>query len=619
MSLPIIDSPVRLLQTMKAPPPDRYAARLFDGACLWLSLFAMVRISYVVATTGADCITNDDILFVTLTENMFSGTYDWSHYFRDTFINGHCCAAIQALLLILGPMTSWNQYALCFVGIAMAAVRAHITARFLSSAASERLYWPILAIVSWMTFSYSQISIFTTGIFSVMWQSCLLLMVLGTYVLWQYSDKLWSAIASSALGIIACWNLALALPSWLVYFAIAILRGARRRAARLASIAAGTAIASTPYLFFLIPGSNCSRKFSDQFVNWFDYTLFVNSLGRTFANDIGSKFGSLPASELAGTVGLVLFALLASLMVGSARLRRLLAPCFILCLWSMILISMILVVRLGVAPWYALITAWFWSGLTAASTLILADLARYCATRRRAVPASIAPCLVLLTVAVWTWQYNKSYLDKQYYLENRTPVSASVMRNYDIAPQAFASYIFKLPLSVGVTATVLQRNQWSVFSRHQTWQMQGDAIFPLADGYRKGVDQTGCTWIRGTNATSVCDFRSPKHLNLCVPTDGVAVWRLSPPPRAHSIILRTAIALERAVRTQSVANWAVEVQPAAKETKPVRAAGIAMSDWRPISLDLSAYRGNSLTLSFRNLSAGGAVIFEFPVIEVQTD
>src|SRR5262249_41088178 len=155
---------------------------------------------------------------------------------------------------------------------------------------------------------------------------------------------------------------------------------------------------------------------------------------------------------------------------------------------------------------------------------------------------------------------------------------------------------FKLPLSVGVTATVLQRNQWSVFSRHQTWQMQGDAIFPLADGYRKGVDQTGCTWIRGTNATSVCDFRSPKHLNLCVPTDGVAVWRLSPPPRAHSIILKTAIALERAARTQSVANWAVEVQPAAKETKPVRAAGIAMSDWRPISLDLSAYRGNSLTL-----------------------
>lgn len=599
---------------------DGYSSRLLSSACLLLALVPLARMSYVVATTGADCITNDDILFVSLTESMLSGTYDWSRYFQDTFINGHCCAAVQALLLILGPAASWNQYTLCFVGMAMAALRAHITARFLCSAASAGLYWPTLAIVSWMLFSFSQVSILTTGIFSVMWQSCLLFMTLGAYLLWRCPGRLSATFASCVLGILACWSLALALPGWLVYSALVILRGAHKKA-RCMVIAAGAAIASVPYLFFVLSGSSHSRKFSDQYVHWFDAAFLVNALGRTFANDSGSRFGSLPGSELAGTVGLVGFAMLVAVMIGSVRLRRVLTPCLVLGVWSMTVLAMIGVVRSGIAPWYALISAWFWSGLTAASTFVLVDCVKPGAARYRVGLAAMLPCLVLLAVAVWTWQCNKSYIDKQYYLENRTPVSASILRNYEIAPEAFACYVFKLPgLSVAVTGKMLERNKWSVFSRRQTWEMQGDSIFPLAAGYPRGVDLAGCSWIRGTNETSGGDFRSPRHLNLCVHADNVATWRVSLPGKAHSLVLKTAVVLgRRAASTHPAAGWSLTLEEKNGQSKLEKVSGSARDRRQAIRLDLSSYRGKELSILFGNSSAGSAVVFEYPVIEVRRE
>lgn len=618
-SLLIADSPVQIQQPIKRAAPDSFKSRIFICACLVLALLPMFRICYVVATTGADCITNDDILFISLTESMLGGSYDWLRYFRDTFINGHCCAAVQALLLVLGPATSWNQYTLCFVGIAMAALRAHFTTRFLCGAGSERLYWPTVAFVSWMFFSFSQISIFTTGIFSVMWQACLLFMTLGAYLLWQFPGRLYAAIASSALGILACWSLALALPSWVVYFAIATICGAHRKVGCMVAIAVGTAIAFAPYLFFTLQGSEHSRRLSEQYVHWFDTTFFVNALGRCFANDIGSKFGSLPSSEASGTAGLVSFAVFWMVVVGSVRLRKLLAPCFILCVWSMITLSMIGVVRSGIAPWYALIAAWFWSGLAAASTFVVVDCIKQGATRSRMLLAVSASCLVLPAVAAWTWQCNKSYIDKQYYLENRTPVSASILRNYDIAPEAFASYLFKLPgLSVAVTGKLLERNHWSVFSPRQVWEMQGDAIFPLAEGFCRGVDQRGCIWIRDRNVGSAGDFRSPKHLNLCVHNGSSATWRVSLPSEAKSIVLITAVALDQQIaNVQPGAGWSIALKAARGQTSLLKLAGAAKKDWQQVRFNLSGYRGEDLTILFGESSADSAIVFQFPVIEIR--
>lgn len=527
----------------------------------------------------------------------------------------------------------------------MALTRAHITSRFLCASAPEKLYWPVLALVSWMLFSFSQISLFTTGIFSVVWQSCLLFTTLGAYFLWRYPERLSAAAASSVLGLLACWNLAVGLPAWLAYFSIILLRGSRK-AARCMVIAAGMAIASLPYLLFLLSGSNHSRKFSDQYVHWFDPTFFVNALGRPFVNDIGSKFGSLPGSELAGTVGLIGFAVLASLMIASVRLRQVLVPCFILCAWSLILIAIIGVVRSGIAPWYALIAAGFWSGLTAACTFVIAESVRSATQHKNATHyksamamlSLICPGLVLLAVAAWTWQCNRSYIDKQYYLENRTPVAASILRNYDIAPEALASYVFKLPgLNTAVTGKMLERNQWSVFSRRQTWQMQGDSIFSLAEGYPRGVDLSRSLWINGKNKTSGGDFRSFKHLNLCVPQGGMASWRVALPRQAQTIFLKTAIALDKqgenihrdmrmdpdwsialaGKRAQTAQTEQTAQTAQTAETKTVRLTSAAKLDWQPIRLDLSEYRGEDLSILFGNSSQRSAVVFEYPVIELR--
>jgi hypothetical protein len=550
--------------------------------CLLLAVLPLLRTCYVVATTGADCISNDDIIFLSLTETMWGGTYDWRHYFEDTFINGHCSAAAQALFLWLGPLVAWNQYWLCGVGIAMAVVRTHITARLLCAEAGEKLYWPVLALVSWTVFSFSQISLFTTGIFSIIWQSCLLFTTLAAYLLWKYPERLSAAIAASAFGLLACWNLAVGLPGWIVYFSIILLRG-KRKLARAAVVAAGMVIASLPYLSFVMSGSIRSRKFSDQYQHWFDPTFFVNALGRPFANDIGSKFDSLPASELAGITGIIAFAILTTVMIASAPLRRKLVPCVVLCTWSVVVIAIIGVVRSGVAPWYALIAALFWAGITTASAIVIAEAGR---TQRL---FAAAPALFLVAVGVWTWQSNRSYIDKQYYLENRTAVSASVLRNYDVAPEVYASYVFKLPgLSTVVTAKMLERNRWSVFAPRQSWEMQGDSIFSLAEGHARGVDLIRAYWTKGRNQGAVEDFRSPRHLNLCLLNDGgSARWRVSIPRNARTAMLETAVNLDKR--------------------------------WKPISVDLSRYRGEAVTISFGNPSSRTASVFEYPRIELQCD
>lgn len=595
-----------------------FGSRFLIAMCMVLAIIPPARTIYVVATTGANCISNDDILFLSLTENMLSGAYDWRSYFRDTFINGHCCAAIQALFLILGPVTAWNQYTLCFTSITLAALRAHITAKLLCSTSPKPLYWTTLAIASWMFFSYSQISIFTTGIFAVMWQSCLLFMVLGVYVLWRFPDKLSAAITSSVLGILASWSLALALPTWLVYFAVGIVHGAHRRTGSMVALAAGAVAAFAPYCIFLLQGTEHSRKLSEQYIGLFNATFFINALGRSFANETGSKFGSLPGSELAGTFAITAFAVLTALIIGAVRLRRLLAPCFILCAWSLVILAMIFAVRSGIAPWYALIAATFWSALATASTLVLAEYFKYGANQHKRALTVIASCLILLVVAKWTWQYNKSYMDKQYYLENRTPVSASVLRNYDIAPSGYASYVFKLPgLSTTVTGKMLERNQWSVFSREQTWEMQGDAIFPLSAGYPRGVQQGGSTWIRGRNETAAGDFRSPKHLNLCVQKKSIAHWRISVPRNAKRVFLKTAIA--RSEGGTSDSSWFLSVKAERGQQSQMRLTDIAGTRWHPIDVDLTTCAGDYVDISFGSSSADSTVVFQYPVVQMRHD
>jgi hypothetical protein len=405
--------------------------------------------------------------------------------------------------------------------------------------------------------------------------------------------------------------LALALPSWLIYFSIAWLSSARKKAV-CTTLGIGAGIASAPYLFYLIPGTDKSRKLGDQFVQWYDPANLVNALGRCFADDIGRNFGPMPDSALAGTIGLFIFAILAGVIIRVEKLRKRLAPCLILCLWSMATLFIVGLVRPGIAPWYALIAACFWGALSAACVHALVHFGN-CNKRYFA----LAPIMILVLVATWTWRFNGSYFDKQYYLENRSPVAASIMRNYAIAPESFAKYLFKLPgLSVTVTARMLERNRWSVFAPKQFWTMQGDSIFPLDKGYPKGVDLAGNYWIYGRDETARGDLRSFQHLNLCVIKSGVTQWRVSAPPNAKKVFLKTSVSLpESASSRQPRANWSISLVGMSK-TAGAQFSGMATKDLQPILIDLSAFKGEDVSIQLAG-TPGSAVIFEHPRIEVE--
>jgi len=94
------------------------------------------------------------------------------------------------------------------------------------------------------------------------------------------------------------------------------------------------------------------------------------------------------------------------------------------------------------------------------------------------------PCLrlwasgLVVSVSALVALSNRDYGSKLVFLQTRTPASASCLRNYNLAPSYCEQYVFNWgvghPGFLAQLARPLQRNDLSVFSSNEEWNLQGD-------------------------------------------------------------------------------------------------------------------------------------------------
>ncbi|HLA45231.1 MAG TPA: hypothetical protein VJZ27_17420, partial [Aggregatilineales bacterium] len=73
--------------------------------------------------TGENVPSDDHIFRMPLFDSILSGTYDWSHLFRDTYIRGHLFALPTLFELLLAELIHWNIFIELYAGLLLLLMR----------------------------------------------------------------------------------------------------------------------------------------------------------------------------------------------------------------------------------------------------------------------------------------------------------------------------------------------------------------------------------------------------------------------------------------------------------------------------------------------------------------
>ena len=129
-----------------------------------LSIALLYRMVNVVATTGSNNLSNDYVTYAPIVAQMLGGHYDWLNYFRDTFYgHAHSFALPFLFRLAIARFDHWNIYDELYVSLAFAAVKVVLLQRDFARGDRSPLAWVLWPFLALLTFSYSQINVFTYG------------------------------------------------------------------------------------------------------------------------------------------------------------------------------------------------------------------------------------------------------------------------------------------------------------------------------------------------------------------------------------------------------------------------------------------------------------------------
>jgi hypothetical protein len=600
-----------------------------------LALYPIARIISIVATTGANNLSNDYWRFTAIIDLVLDGKYDWRNYLRDTFWNGHSLALPVLVYLGVAKLAHWNVYVEMYIGIALFALRLAL----LHSAFThpqQRLGWLLWLPLSALVFAVSQISVFTFGFLSIHMGLNQLGIALGVWGLTRFSGQ-WRAIGLMILGgAIATLSWSGGIMAWPVFLLGLLLLRFRRRSYYGVWLGASLLV-SLPYPVFMVLRPSAAATKSATIVSLGNLPFIFNAIGRPFANGIGTNVGPMPLAEFSGMLGVLLS--LIGILILWARYTTLLqaqsAPALMLISYGLLTIWQVSSFRSSVAPWYTTPAMTFWLGLLGlAYTLWVnrrdghsADIWGYKAIYPMGRIWSVA---VLGAIGLLYIPSNVSYEDKIFHLASRSPASASCLRNYRTAPTYCEGYLFQwgvgTPDIVSMLGQRLERHHLSVFSPRQQWALQGDFVLDTVRiGETPGIPDI--SWSSDLE-TVPAPWSSYKHLNLFLHTPNTIEWTVSLPPNATRADFHSAIAVSASAPRDSSADgilFEVYLQPEGKNRQ------LALSEhskpnqcvWQSFSIPLSVYAGKTITLELtsdggENLT-GDWAMYRYPHIDLILD
>lgn len=587
-----------------------------------LTLWPLLNVITVIATTGANSLSNDYTSWVWAIDQMFDGTYPWLNFFRHTLWAGHSFVLPLLTHLSVARLTEWNAYVELFIGVALFAIRVGLLqAAFTYGQPRTWHGWVLWPVLSALTFSPSQMAVMTYGETALQMGFSGCGLALAVWGLRRWPDSWRGICVITAGGVIATWSWGSGPLLWPLLFVALIVSGFRqkRHYGFWMFIGLGSLL---PHLMYMLvtPTARALGTALQGLTSIFNLTGLLNGLGRPFANGIGFNAGPLPMAERMGALGL---GLLVSGLVVVWQQRRALQPMLpaLVCLgYGLGGIWQISLVRTQMAAWYTTQAIYFWIGLVGIMYVV------WCArVANRLAWLVTGWCVAVCGVmGVGYLLTNQHYEDKVFHLYARSPASAACLSHYLTAPTYCEGYVFQWGVGQADLlerfARPLAHQHLSTFASHQTWTLQGDFVL---DTVRLVETPLGgdSFWSEGLSATPT-PFAHYKHLNLFLPSPNALDWSLTLPPNADQITFDSAIAL----RPGSPEVGQVEFEIAL--ITPQAAAPVVYTwtlpatqhQWQPLRLALGDYAGQTITLRFTSRTTTGAsawAMYRYPTVTLR--
>jgi len=571
---------------------------------------------YLIATTTPNCLAHDYKAIIPVVEKMSTAGYDFTNLIADSSVGPHCLAPSLMLHFLVAHLTAWNAHAELYLGTFLIFLRCLFLADCVNSTASKWLKLTFFSVLLALNFGTGCCSIFLFG------NPC---MAVGIGLL-CFSAGLWSIVKLNENSIVskiivllcgstnACFGSLPALMTWGLYLLASLLLRIRSKLHYL-SLVVGALVSVG--LIYTMPKSQYIVPMQLR------PTVFVNILGRCFANNIGNSGLPMRQSETVGYLG---FAFLVILSIAFWKNKTKHADVIVplsLVIYGALGAFAISVNRTFIASFYSEFAVLFWSGILGAALVLVFS-------RPRSNKNSVIALVPLVFATVVYMQTNLHYKDKDFYRRVHSPVSESVLRHFSIAPTFAESSIFALDIGdvdqIHLMATPLLRKQWSVFAQRQLWQLQGDYLLPtVAIKECRGKPMT--LWIEGRDARQIRDFRDPEHLNLCLSDGNSVSWSVSVPEHIDNMVLETAVATEvnSVLKKDEFDFCSITVYQCDKSgnyiskllEKPIR-----ISDhFTSIKLSLKEFSGRpiSIVLAGTRLGCGIRTVYKNPQISLLFD
>ena len=601
--------PMERLQTAAQRLTEGRAGRLLMILGIVLALIPPVIMASRAIPFGEQALSNDIMDWIPFISRILDGSYDWTHYFRDTLLNGHPLPIIGLVHLANAALFHWNHQALLIEAFILGGILSWLFTLILSASAPSIPRWVILPLVTLLLYMPVHLAVYSFGFGGTQIPLVTIGFVLGVWALARFSIT-WKTIGIMiGAGFLAAWSGVQGYFSWPLYVIALAITGDRKPAhyAVLIACAALSALPLIPTLASPDPSIRFSLQVpSPEALIWVFYHIRNH-----------------PA-RMEGLGGicfmLLIFAALLTVprFLGCSEQRqirqRIVYP------WMLIvygLISMLLVLFFrwwGLVPWYSMIFVIFWIGIAGLAFAYLDQfpaLQPPGAATLSAIWAGVALAMIL-DFALTTRLADDDYM----FLGYRTPVSSSCWRHYATAPDTCEQQVTFRTLGKETwreRAAMLEKHHLSVFAPHQRWALQGDL----------GMTGTSSAiWSPDGLPTSKTNPHDYHYLNLLIRPSDTITWEVSFPANTEQAILHTAVGISPASTSAQPMTFQIAVEADGEQAEILFVQEIAAGDhgWREVGIPLNAYIGKSVRLSFSVLGdSKNWGMFRYPYLDVTID
>jgi hypothetical protein len=605
-----------------------------------LALWPAGNISYIVGSTGANNISNDYLGYISTIDRVLQGNYNWLNFFRDTFQGSHSLALGFFTEILIAKFASWDMYVDLFLGIGLAGLRVLLLYSAFTCLEKRPSRWVVLPLVSALVFSTSQITVFTFGQISIVFELSLFGFALGIWAVTRFRGH-WYGVGLLALGgVIASWTGAQGLITWPIFLGGMILLGYRKILDYVIWVV-GLGLGTWPYVMYLLIDRVQGAR--SEVANQFDLSYVVSALGWPLSKDFGGLF-DFKKNEMASTAGWFGIALgVAGLVLLLTRWKltifRQVTPALMVMLFGLVTTVQIGLFRGAVLPWYTTPFICYWIGLVGLAYVLWINRQSglkfgFIGPFFKQAIALAGPIWSIIFIVILAWLYlrsNTTYEDKSYYLVSRTPASAACLRQYRIAPGYCERTIFQWDAAnmqnVVALAEPLERHHINVFAPKQQWTLQGNFIFDSVQ-VSQPPGAPDLLWLQPDKGTPAA-WSSYKHLNLLLKPPTSLSWTVALPANLVQAEFHSAVGLGQGLPSNPGAGsnlkFEIWLEQAGQAPKVAYSQQLSASekDWKPFSFSLSEYAGKTVTLHFTTTALDNAknawALYRYPYIDLEVD